>query len=198
MISKIARVIVKNFIHSGHIEKNELELYEYGVFILLSNILFISITALLGLVFGLLPQSLIFFVVFTIIRQYAGGYHASTELRCEFLTTLGILASIVIMSLITSEFYFIVLVIITFILSVFIFIFAPIDTDEKVLDETELKVFCKRTKVVLIIVVTMIIVSFYFKIKTICIPCCISLILEGVLLIAGKLKKIRMGKRGET
>ena len=198
MISNLSKKVVKKLIDSGNITSSERELYEYGIFILMSNILYIVITAILGLVFGLFYQSLLFFIVFMVIRQYAGGYHASTELRCEIFTTLCILASIIIMRLISGNLSFLVVLGLTAFLSILIFVFAPIDTDEKTLDEVELKIFCKRTKLILIIIVAVIIVSFYFEIKVICIPCCMSLILEGVLLVAGKVKKIRIGKCGET
>lgn len=196
MISKLARIVVKNFICSGKIKENEQELYEYGVFILLSNILFISVTVVLGLIFGLLPQSLVFFITFIVIRQYAGGYHASTELQCEIFTTLCILAIIIIMNLISGDLSFAIILVLSAFSAVLIFVFAPIDTDEKALDEIELKIFCKRTKLILIIIVAVIIVSLCLQLKSICIPCCMSLILEGVLLIAGKAKKIRMSKCG--
>lgn len=192
MISKLARIVVKNFICSGKIKENEQELYEYGIFILLSNILFISVTVVLGSIFRLLPQSLIFFVTFIVIRQYAGGYHASTELQCEIFTTLCILASIIMMNLISGNLSFAIILVLSAFSSVFIFVFAPIDTDEKALDEVELKIFCKRTKLILIIIVAVIIVSLCLQLKSICIPCCISLILEGILLLAGKVKKSRM------
>lgn len=198
MISNLSKKVVKKLIDSGNITSSERELYEYGIFILMSNTLYIVVTAILGLVFGLFYQSLLFFIVFMVIRQYAGGYHASTELRCEIFTTLCILASIIIMRLISGNLSFVVVLGLTAFLSILIFVFAPIDTDEKTLDEVELKIFCKRTKLILIIIVAVIIVSFYFEIKVICIPCCMSLILEGVLLIAGKVKKIRIGKCGET
>lgn len=198
MISNLSKKVVKKLIASGNISSSERELYEYGIFILMSNILYIVVTAILGLAFGLFYQSLLFFIVFMVIRQYAGGYHASTELRCEIFTTLCILASIIIMRLISGNLSFVVVLGLTTFLSILIFVFAPIDTDEKTLDEVELKIFCKRTKLILIIIVSVIIISFYFEIKVICIPCCMSLILEGVLLIAGKVKKIRIGKCGET
>lgn len=187
-------MFVNNFIHSGKLSEDERELYEYGFFILVSNILFICITIIFGLVFKTLIQSLIFFGVFIIIRQYAGGYHAATELRCEVFTTLCIFISNIAMRLINDATTFTILLTLTFILIIVIFLFAPIDTDEKTLSEQEVKVFCKKTKLILIIVVAAILVSFYLKIKSICIPCCIGVILEGVLLITGKIQKNRMGK----
>lgn len=192
MINKLSQIVVKILIHSNVILENERELYEYGVFILLSNILFISVTVVLGSVFGLLSQSLVFFITFIVIRQYAGGYHASTELQCEIFTTLCILASIIIMNLISGNLSFAIILVLSAFSSVFIFVFAPIDTDEKTLDEVELKIFCKRTKLILIIIVAIIIVSLCLQLKSICIPCCMSLILEGILLLAGKVKKSRM------
>lgn len=198
MISNLSKKVVNYLILTGSIDINEKELYEYGLFILLSTVFFIGVTSIIGFVFGLFLQSLLFFVAFVVIRQFAGGYHASTELRCEIFTTLSIFFCTATMYLIRNPISIVVLVFVALMLSIFIFLFGPIDNEEKILSATELKVYRKRTRQILLVIIVVVIVSFYFEIKTICIPCCMSLILESILLLAGKIQKVRMGKCGKT
>lgn len=198
MISNLSKKVVNYLILTGSIDINEKELYEYGLFILLSTVFFMGVTSIIGFVFGLFLQSLLFFVTFIVIRQFAGGYHASTELRCEIFTTLSIFFCTATMYLIRKPISIVVLVFVALMLSIFIFLYGPIDNEEKILSATELKVYRKRTRQILLVIIVVVIVSFYFEIKTICIPCCMSLILESILLLAGKIQKVRMGKCGKT
>lgn len=189
MISNVSKLSATKLINKGIIHEDDRELYEYGLFLLISNVLFISITILVGSIAGILVESLIFFIGFCTIRQYAGGYHANTELRCEVSTISIIGLSVFLMTLFTQRVHSIILGVVATVFSVIIFIFSPIDTDEKLLAEVELKAFCKKTKIILVCIYLLILISFFLKISSISNPCCMSLILEGVLLIGGKIKK---------
>ena len=90
MISKLSKKIVNQL----NILDDEQELYEYGFFILLSQILYFIIAIIIGTICGTVFESIIFYIAFQFIRRYAGGYHASTETRCEIFSTLSILACI--------------------------------------------------------------------------------------------------------
>lgn len=191
MISNLSKLFTKKLIIKGNVNEEERELYEYGLFLLLSNIFFIFITIIVGSIVGVILQSLIFFVAFCTIRQYAGGYHATTELRCEISTISSIVLTICLIPLIDQSVLLVIIWGIATIFTVIIFIFAPIDTDTKVLTEEELKVFRKKTKIILVTIYALILISLLFKVSAICIPCCMSLILEGILLLAGKIKKTK-------
>ena len=92
MIGKLASKAAESFIKRPNTCYDKIEIYQYGFFVLYSNIIFLLLTMLLGAVFGVFLQGIIFYVAFFSIRQYAGGYHASTETRCEIMSTLSILA----------------------------------------------------------------------------------------------------------
>ena len=90
MISRLSNSIVKVFLEQSDISNDE-ELYQYGFFILLSQILYFIITIVIGILLGIVLESIIFYIAFQFIRRYAGGYHASMEIRCEVMSTLSIL-----------------------------------------------------------------------------------------------------------
>lgn len=195
MISKISEKFVAKWLLSDSVDADEKELYEYGIFILLSTIFFAGITAILGTLFGLFIQSLLFFAVFVTVRQFAGGIHASSEIKCEVFTSISILLCIVTMHLAQNNDLIIgILLLLALIFSALIFICAPIDSEEKTLNKAEFKAYRKRTRLILLFVLMALIVSFCLTKKEICIPCCMSLILEGVLLSAGKIQKTNIDR----
>lgn len=152
--------------------------------------MYFSLSAFIGLLFQCFIESVIFYIAFQFIRRYAGGYHAKTETRCEILSTLSILVSIVVVRATKIYDFKIVLLFLTIISIVCIFIFCPLDTPEKPLTEKEFKYFRKISLIILLVITVAIVISYFSKINTIFSPCCMSLILVSLLLIAGKLKKV--------
>lgn len=186
MISKLSKKIVNQL----NILDDEQELYEYGFFILLSQILYFIIAIIIGTICGTVFESIIFYIAFQFIRRYAGGYHAATETRCEILSTLSIIACIVVIRLSKTYDIQTALLIISALSAVCIFVFCPLDTPEKPLTDKEFRYFRKISWLILLAIVVAIIVSYIFKFKIVTVPCCLSLILESILLTAGKIKRV--------
>lgn len=194
MISKLSKKIVNQL----NILDDEQELYEYGFFILLSQILYFIIAIIIGTICGTVFESIIFYIAFQFIRRYAGGYHAATETRCEILSTLSILGCIVVIRLSKTYDIQTALLIISALSAVCIFVFCPLDTPEKPLTDKEFRYFRKVSWLILLAIVVAIIVSYIFKFKIFTVPCCLSLVLESILLTAGKIKRISQKNNVKT
>lgn len=190
MISRLSDLIVKCFLKQSDITDDEQDLYQYGFFILLSQILYLIIAIIIGALLGTVLESIIFYIAFQFIRRYAGGYHASTETRCEIMSTLSILACIIVIRLSRIYDFQTVLLIISSVSAVCIFVLCPLDTPEKPLSESEFKYFRKISWAILFVIITVIAVSYVFSLKASLVPCCMSLILESILIAAGKIKKV--------
>lgn len=198
MINKISSKIVEILIKHSLVENEDKELYLYGFFILLSQILYFIIVITIGILFNVIFESIIFYITFQFIRRYAGGYHAKTETRCEILSTLSILCCIVLIKLSKMYDIRIVLLSVSLVFAVLIFILCPLDTPEKPLNDKEYKYFRKISWMILSLIIIAIIVSFYFKFNVVFAPCCASLILEGVLIGTGQIKKAYSKKRANS
>lgn len=190
MIGKLSSKISDLLIRKSVIDSEDQELYVYGFFILLSQILYFIIAVIFGIIFNVLLQSVVFYIAFQFIRKYAGGYHASTEGRCEIMSTLSILACIVMIWLSRSYDFSLLLFCISLVAVLVIAVLCPLDTPEKPLSNKELKYFRKISWLILFIIAALIVVSYIFRWSYIFSPCCMSLILESILIIAGKIKQI--------
>lgn len=198
MISKLSTRLTEKLLSNGTISDEDKELYIYGLFMLLSQLMFFIIACIFGSVLNCMIESIIFYIVFQFIRKYAGGYHASTETRCEILSTLSILACIVVIRLSKTYDIQTVLLLITTLSAVCIFVFCPLDTPEKPLSDKEFKYFRKVSWIILFVIVVAIAVSYVFKFQMVTVPCCLSLILESILLAAGKIKRVSQKKNVKT
>ncbi len=95
MNQKIAEYVTNRFVENGIIEEKDKAVYQYGVsqgVVILINLI---TTVLIGMVFGMVEQSIIFILAFIPIRIYAGGYHAESQIRCYVLSSLLIAAAMI-------------------------------------------------------------------------------------------------------
>lgn len=198
MISKLSARLTDKLLSNGTIGDEDKELYIYGLFMLLSQFMFFIIACIFGLVSNCIIESIIFYIAFQFIRKFAGGYHASTETRCEVLSILSILACIVVIRLSKTYDIQTVLLLITTLSAVCIFVFCPLDTPEKPLSDKEFKYFRKVSWIILFVIVVAIAVSYVFKFQMVTVSCCLSLILESILLAAGKIMRVSQKKNVKT
>lgn len=197
MISRLSERIVKCLLKQSDIKDDEQDLYQYGFFILLSQILYLIIACIIGILLGTFFESIIFYIAFQFIRRYAGGYHASTETRCEVMSTLSILVCLVVIRLSKTYDFQFALLVVSAVSAVCIAVLCPLDTPEKPLSEKEFKYFRKISWLILSAISLVTLISYFVQLKWLQIffaPCCLSLILESLLLTAGKVKKLTLNK----
>ncbi|MCM1173839.1 MAG: accessory gene regulator B family protein [Blautia sp.] len=85
---KLSYLIADFFIARNWITKEEKLVYVVGMDVILSTSWQIVLVLLLGIWRGRFPEALIYMLFFLSVRQYSGGYHASTRTRCYLLFTV--------------------------------------------------------------------------------------------------------------
>lgn len=189
MISELSAKIAAYLCKKSAISEEDKELYSYGFFVILSRLLFLFVSAMFGMVFHVLTESLMFFVFFCLIRSYAGGIHASSELRCTALTSIAIFACVFGIKL--SETYNADYFILSFfaLSLVIVILFSPLDTAEKPLSFSERKRFKMFSLIISAVIAAFALLFYFLNIKSYSFAFMFSMILESVLLAAGKIKQ---------
>lgn len=194
MLNNLGKKITDVIIQKGYIDEDERDLYEYGFFIVSSKIIYLLITSVFGLILNVFFESLIFFIAFDFVRKYAGGYHATTEMRCAAITTVAIFVCLYIIKLSNTYDFRLPLFILGLCFSFVIFLCTPIDTPEKPLSSAKKKRFQKLTWIYLTLLIVIIFFSYVTNYSLLFYPCCMALILEGILLSIGKIKALTSAK----
>lgn len=190
MLNKLGKRLTNTLINNNQIDESERCLYEYGFFILLSNVIYVTITLVLGSVFNIIIESMAFYIAFSLIRRYAGGFHASSEMKCTLITTTSIFLCFLCTKLCEINNIQMPILIPTMIAAISIFVLCPLDTPEKPLTKEEYKYFRKISWTILLLIILAICIGWYFKLDFLMYPCCMSLILESILLVLGKIKRL--------
>lgn len=189
MISKIAQKIVDALCVASVVDEEDKELYTYGFFVLVSRIFFFLVTIIWGIAFGILWESILFYFIFTVIRSYAGGVHASKESSCTLYTSLAMLISTMIIKMFLYMEMTVVSAMILLIGYVLIVIFSPLDTNEKPLDDNERRKYKKITCLLVTVVLAGVAVFCIMGRNDIVHICAVAVGLESTLLLIGVIKK---------
>lgn len=70
------------------LQKEQIPIFVYGLDSLLSSVFSYTLMLLLALLMGQLADGALWILSYTLLRQCAGGYHATTQLRCQGLSLL--------------------------------------------------------------------------------------------------------------
>lgn len=177
--------IMDFIIHNRKIDDEEAEIVRYGLEMAVLKITFFAAALAVSLLMNSFWQFIIFISLFSVLRSYAGGYHAKTRIRCFIQSMLLIVAAIIIMN-ITQKFTYIIvpLSVIALAASIIIWRIAPVDSKNKRLDFDEKAIMRRKTRITLIAEIIIGIVLYILNFKIV--PCAValSIIASCVLLLA--------------
>lgn len=183
--SKVARILCEDEKHTDNYE-----LYEYAIYILLSSAFHIATVIVLGLVFNLLTESLVFYLSFIAIRKFGGGYHAKTPVGCYMFSIILYIVSLELIGFICESQYW---VIITIILELFslacIFAISPLDSNKHPLNLREKRVY-RIISFTSSIVLFLLSLMLLFELKKIGIAVGLGIILVAFVLLIRKIQII--------
>lgn len=125
-------------------EEERIEIIKYGI--KRGKIIFFStlLTIMFGCLLGIAWQSVIFWFCLSILRKYAGGYHADTENRCYVISFIVVAVSLMCVKQINVS-WMLGIVLQTISLLV-ILVLAPVENKNHILDEDEKKQYATRTR----------------------------------------------------
>lgn len=148
MISFLSNWITELLCEKEIIEPDRKDVYRYGYEIFISSFISLLIVVSVGILTGYIFESTVFYVVFVFTRQYCGGYHANTYLKCNAIF-IFIYSAVLLISNILLDFYNIFYLVIFFtVYLAAIREFAPIDNENKRLSLDE-KIKSRRISIAL-------------------------------------------------
>ena len=176
----ITEYIIKKLKQNKILDVKDEAIVQYGLNGLLSTTFSFITIILIGLCCNCLMESIIFTISFFFLRIYAGGYHASTPVKCY---RLSFLISIIVFYIINRLNLGIMILTFVFLLSsIIILILSPLETHNKPLDQAEYKFFKQKIyKIVgLYVIIFFLILHMkqYYIVWSICMATCTTALLQ--------------------
>lgn len=176
--------IGNRFVRDGIITEEDKELYTYGMQQGVLILLNIISAIIIGFIFNMVWQSVVFLLLYIPLRSYAGGYHARTQIRCYLVSLFIMIIALVGMRTIqwTS-----LTALISVIISVsFIFLLTPVEDVNKPLEASERIIYRQKTRRILLLEV-LITLLFWFVLKEIAVCCIMVFMILSIMLLLGLL-----------
>lgn len=164
--------------------EDERSIIEFGVSVLISKSINMITEIIIGCLFFMVKETIIFLIAFTFLRSYAGGFHASSSRRCYISSTATMVLALLVIKYLNG---YIVNIIFALFGIIVCLLFAPVESRNKPIDEIEKKVYRKRTMLILSIIFIAFTVSLLLNIDTIFVTLSVVLLTEGIMLILGKI-----------
>lgn len=185
---RLSHKIGDDLVRSGIIKEEDADVYIYGINQIMSYVFNVSSSLIIGLIFGVTFEIIIFMAAYIPLRMFAGGYHAKTPLRCYiFSVIMLIIVSIGMKYLCPADWvYYAVLAVSV----VVILALSPVEDKNKPLDEIEYRVYKKRTMLIAAVEVVLCFSLGLMKLHNFFAALVYSFTVLDFMLIAGKVKNL--------
>ncbi|MDD4565549.1 MAG: accessory gene regulator B family protein [Eubacteriales bacterium] len=186
MKTNVPEKITELLLRTGTITSEDKDLYEYGVrqgIILIINLITVVV---IGLLMGMVWQSLVFMLAYNPIRSYAGGYHASTPLVCYLISIPFMLIILTGIKMIPWNGYICAAVLLF--AGMVLFKLAPVEDLNKPLRQIEITVYRKKSRIIAVVLGCTAVLLWLTGLKQISASIIMALFVIAVMLILGVLK----------
>lgn len=177
----IENSITRWLCEKGFISYNDKDLYAFGIRQFISTLVCIITNVFIGMLFNMVIESVIFCSSYMLLRQYAGGYHASTQKTCYLLSVLLMCIAMIIVK--NVQINMSVLVVALVVSLTIIFIKAPVESKSKPLTRKERKVYKKYACVISIAEGISTVIVFYLSFHSFAVSILTAIIMAATLLL---------------
>ena len=153
---------------------------------MLSKLLNLVTEVIIGCLFSMLFEAIVFLIAFSFLRSYAGGFHASSSGKCYIFSSLTMVAALLIIKYVDNFFANCIFVLLGTSLCL---IFAPVESKNKPLDIIEKSVYRKRTVLTLALVLIVLVLAFFLHIDMLFKTLSVVLLVEGIMIVFGKVSR---------
>lgn len=136
-IEYLCNLVVKGWIKRNIITEEFEEWYTFGLYSFVSGIINIFMLIVLGIILGCITETLVYMTAFILSREFMGGYHCDTPLRCKIVSIIIYLLVMSINYFNIFDNYILYMIIGGFIFgNIVIYIFCPVQNHNKILEKS--------------------------------------------------------------
>lgn len=172
LIERIAASIGKKTKYILGFDEDTEEVVIYGAINIIQTTISFLLTIVIGFIFGVLYEALLFTFIVCILKKYSGGAHASSPGRCLFIgSTISVSFSLLISKILCIQNLWSITftAIVCIIISIYIIIKkAPVDSEKKPITGDKMRRRLKRNSIVTILICSIVmgIVLLIFKLSS--------------------------------
>ncbi len=186
MFGKAADSMVNKLVEMKIIGAEDYELYRFGIETAFLKGIHLISYIILGLLLGKTTELVIFLFAFIPLREYAGGYHAATKLRCYIISCLSILSMLLILRALPEVYYSDSMYLAVF-SGVLLLFLVPVETKNKLMDDSEKTYYKSKAGFIIVLLLTLALFLFMLNQFSFSFLLALGLFYELVAAVTGKI-----------
>jgi len=169
-------------------EELDFDVCKFGILMALEVGINVIIALLLSLIIGMIGYGILFLIIFSLLRAFAGGVHLDSFWKCTMLSSFVLLAVLLtvkyvnVSSIISLE--------ITIVFGISVFIIGPIDDRNHRILRCEYILFNRRLAYTLLSIIIISILCVILNFERLAFLICITMVLFNLVQILGKQKNL--------
>lgn len=183
-IETIADIVVK----SNKSVVQDKDIIVYGLKAAITQLVCLIYVVILGCIFELFLENIVFLIAFSSIRMYAGGYHCQKKINCYFMSSIILVIELLIIKLMLVNLIIPTILFLLIVSIPIIFKLVPVETKNKPLDEKEKKIYRKIVIRNLLIQVIIINVLLFLNLYTLSLSIASGVFLSALLVFVENFK----------
>ncbi len=188
MFQKIIDRIANALCESSLINNEDKAIYRFGIEATLLKCIHIITMLIMGVAFGLILETFVFIITYSILRIYAGGFHSKTRIGCYIISWIMILSVLLLIKFCSNQLIFVVLIVVSILSCFIILILSPVGNVNKQLDDIEIQHYKAKTRIILSIEIIISMIFLLVNISQISISISFSILSVAIMLILGKVQ----------
>lgn len=186
MFTSFSTWIVDRIQKNGLVLSKDAEIYIFGFQTIFLKMLHVATMLLVGFSFHKMKETILFMIVYSLIRTYAGGFHAKTKKGCYLISWVIIISVLLALCKTNPKIDFIIPCIL--ICCLLISLLSPLGSENKPLDTMESKHYKKSVNIILIFYLVLTISFFILRLYCYLFVISLSLQIELLMLVIRKIQ----------
>lgn len=162
------------------ISADDAEIYSYGLQIMFEKVLGITSMLLISLLSEKLFEGIVFVIVYSALRQYAGGYHAKNFISCYLISCMSMLIFTQTVKVLTLQTLSPILVVLS---APIIFLLSPVEVEDKPLDDDEKSRYGKLARIMVSVEICVFVILYAVKLRQFAFSIAFSMVMLSVFLV---------------
>lgn len=194
MLSDYVEKFVGILIRLGCAKEADEAILCYGILAGLDTVIIVMTSLGMGLVLNLFWETCIFLLAFSLLRSYAGGFHCKKASTCFVASNGVVFCAILVTRLSKHPMFLIATCFIALLSMIALYGFMPVETPAKPLDELEKNHYRRKSRMILGIEASLVLILVGLEAKTYATVMAMSIIVTAILAVLGMVTKDRVSK----
>lgn len=195
MIHGLSKNIAEFYGDKEGYTQDKIEVCTYGLELIISDIIAIFIVMIAAVFTNTVLYTITLLLVFASIRLQAGGFHASSHLKCNLLFFAAYAVSVLLVKFIPINITKYLISIMNVISIIEIIMYAPVAHPNKPVSKTKKKK-CRYRSLIMVVIFSMVSIALLFNVRTIqyATAIAVGIFFVGLSIVAETLKQKRVIK----